>query len=79
MEIKVLGTGCATCQKLYKLVDTAVAELGADASVAHVTDMADIVAAGIMQTPGLVINGKVKSTGRLPKPKEIKKMIEEEM
>lgn len=79
MEIKVLGSGCATCKKLYKMVDAAVAELGADANVVYVTDMADIVRAGIMSTPGLIINDKVKSSGRLPKAKEIKNMIEEEM
>ena len=79
MQIKVLGTGCATCKKLYKMVDEAVADLCIDADVVYVTEMADIVGAGIMQTPGLIVNDKIKSTGRLPKIKEVKQMIEEEM
>ena len=79
MQIKVLGTGCATCKKLYKMVDDAVADLGVDADVVYVTEMADIVGAGIMSTPGLIVNDKVKSAGRLPKMKEVRQMIEEEM
>jgi len=55
-----------------------LAELHADADVTKVTDIKEIVAYGIMATPGLVINGKVKSWGRIPSKDEIKKWIEEE-
>lgn len=79
MEIKVLGSGCATCHKLHESVKQAVAELSADAQVLYITDMMEIVKAGIMHTPGLIINGKVKAMGRVPSVKELKAMISDEM
>ncbi len=78
MEIKVLGSGCASCKKLLGFAKDAVSELGIEAEVIYVTDMAEIVKLGVMSTPGLMINGKVKSMGRIPKTKEIKGMIEDE-
>jgi len=78
MEIKVLGGGCASCKKLHELVQEAVKELNAEADVLYITDMAEIMQTGIMSTPALMVNGKVKSTGRVPKIKEIKKIIEGE-
>ncbi len=79
MEIKVLGSGCATCKKLHELALAAVKETGAGADVKYVTDMQEIMKTGIMRMPGLIINGKVKSMGRVPKPKEIEQMILDEM
>lgn len=79
MEIKVLGAGCASCKKLYETVQYAVKDLNADASVLYITDMAEIMKTGIMSTPGLIINGRVKSMGRVPKLKEIKQMISDEI
>ncbi len=79
MEIKVLGSGCATCHKLYESVKQAVAELGADAQVRYVTDMAEIAKSGLMHMPGLIMNGKVKAAGRVPSAKELKGMIADEM
>lgn len=78
MEIKVLGPGCRNCQKLEEDVKKAVKETGVSAEVVKVTDMAQIMLAGIMRTPGLVVNGKVKSFGRIPSTDEIKRWIEEE-
>ncbi|MFO7611589.1 MAG: thioredoxin family protein [Clostridia bacterium] len=78
MEIKVLGSGCASCKKLLTLTEKAVAELGSDARVIYVTDMEEIIKTGIMSTPGLMINGKIKSMGRIPKHTEIMKMISDE-
>ncbi len=75
MEIKVLGGGCASCKKLHETVQAAVKELNIMADVLYITDMSEIMQTGIMSTPGLIINGKVKSTGRVPKLKEIKQMI----
>lgn len=79
MEIKVLGAGCASCKKLHETVQDAVKELNADADILYITDMAEIMQTGIMSTPGLMINGKVKSMGRVPKLKEIKQMISDEL
>jgi small redox-active disulfide protein 2 len=78
MEIKVLGGGCASCKKLHELTQDAVKELNIEANILYITDMAQIMQAGIMSTPALIINGKAKAMGRVPKLKEIKKMIEEE-
>ncbi len=79
MEIKVVGAGCRNCKNLLKATQDAVQELGTDAQILYVTDMADIVATGIMRTPGLIINGKTKVTGRVPSVKEIKQLITDEL
>lgn len=79
MEIKVVGSGCKNCKNLLKATEEAVKEAGSDARIIYVTDMADIMATGIMRTPGLIINGKIKVTGRVPAVKEIKQMITDEM
>ena len=78
MEIKVLGPGCRNCEKLDTDTKQAAKEVGADATVTKVTDMAEIMRYGVLSTPGLVINGKVKSYGRIPSVKEIRTWIEEE-
>jgi small redox-active disulfide protein 2 len=79
MEIKVIGSGCTACKKLLGMTQDAVKQLNADADVIYVTDMAEIMKTGVMSTPGLMVNGKVKSTGRVPSPKEVVKLIQEEM
>ena len=78
MEIKVLGGGCASCKKLHEMVQDAVKELNIEAEILYITDMSEIMQAGIMSTPALMVNGKVKTMGRLPKPKEIKQIISDE-
>ncbi len=75
MEIKVVGSGCANCKKLLASVKEAVAEQGVEADVLYVTELADIMATGIMRTPGLIIDGKVRAMGRVPSVKEIGQMI----
>lgn len=75
MEIKVLGTGCPKCKRLEKLVNETVEELGIEASVSKEEDIMKIMGFGIMHTPGLVINGKVALSGRLPGKKELKDLI----
>jgi len=72
MIIKVLGSGCANCKKLEALTRQAVAELGLDAEVIHVTDIADIIVYGVMSTPALVVDEQVKIAGRVPSLAEIK-------
>ena len=64
--IEVLGPGCANCQKLEANVREAVAQAGIDAEIRHVTDYAEIASRGVMNTPGLVIDGTVVSTGKVP-------------
>jgi small redox-active disulfide protein 2 len=78
MEIKVLGSGCANCNKLEKLVEEAAKELGITDSVIKVTEIQDILKFGVMSTPALVVDGKVKFSGRVPSREEIKKYLKGE-
>lgn len=71
MIIKILGTGCAKCQRLEQLAREAVAELGLYAEFEHVTEMNKIMAYPIMSTPALVIDEQVKAAGRMPSKEEI--------
>jgi small redox-active disulfide protein 2 len=75
MEIKVLGTGCAKCKKLEQLTEKALAELGVEATIEKVEDIYKIMQFGVMSTPGLVIDGKVVLSGRLPKTEELKEWL----
>ncbi|MHB8093013.1 MAG: thioredoxin family protein [Syntrophales bacterium] len=71
MEIKILGPGCVSCEKVEKLVREAVAEAGIAADIEKVTDVMKIVKYGVFGTPAVVINGEVKSVGKIPKKEEI--------
>ena len=75
MEIKVLGPGCAKCQQTEKVVKEAIAEAGITAEVEKVTDMMKIAGFGVFGTPAVVVNGEVKSVGKIPKKDEIKKWL----
>ena len=75
MEIKVLGPGCANCKRLYQEAEKAVAQVGQPATITKVEAMEDIVAYGILRTPGLVIDGKVVASGRIPNAAEIATLI----
>lgn len=75
LTIKVLGSGCENCRKVEANTMDALAELNVDADVVHVTDHAAIHAYPILGTPGLVINEKVVSAGRIPTKDEIKQFI----
>ena len=76
MEIKILGSGCANCQKLEALVKDVAVEKDLEATFLKVTDYKDIMSYGIMHTPGLVINGKLLSAGRIPSRQEIVTWLE---
>jgi len=76
MEIKVLGTGCANCKALEKNVINALAEMDYPANVEKVEDITKIMSYGILSTPGLVIDGKVVLSGRVPAINELKEIIE---
>ena len=71
MEIKILGPGCARCEKTAKVVKEVVAETGADARVEKVTDMMQIAAHGVVSTPAVLVDGVVKSAGKIPKKDEV--------
>jgi small redox-active disulfide protein 2 len=71
MEIKILGPGCAKCHQVEKIVKEAVDEAGVDAAVEHVTDFKKIAEYGVFSTPSVVVNGQVKSVGKIPKKEEI--------
>lgn len=73
MEVKILGTGCSKCKTLDNKVRELVNEHNIDATVEYVTDISAMLDAGIMMTPGLVINGKVKSFGIVPKEAQLLK------
>ncbi|NOH15684.1 thioredoxin family protein [Clostridium cochlearium] len=75
MIIKVLGSGCMNCKKLESNVRHAVEELGINASIEKVTDFKDIVSYGVMATPALVVDGKVKIMGKVPSVDELKKYL----
>lgn len=75
LSIKVLGSGCANCHKVADLAKQAVAQLGIEAQVELVTDMQTIMKYGVMSTPGIVINEKVVSQGRVPALSQITTMI----
>lgn len=79
MEIRILGPGCPRCGEVEKRTINTLAELNVGADVQKVTDIKKIAEYKIFATPALVINGKVKASGRIPSPEEIKKWIQEEM
>lgn len=71
MVIKVLGSGCSNCAKLEALAVRAAEELGLDADIVHVTDIADIMAYGVMSTPALVVDEQLRLAGRVPSLDEV--------
>ena len=75
MKIEVLGTGCKNCQELYNRVLKALEVAGVEAEVIKEEDIVKIMEAGLMSTPGLRINGKVVSYGRVPKIEEIVEFV----
>ncbi len=77
MKIEILGMGCSKCKKLYENAQTAVRESGIKADIVKVEDITKITEYGILATPALAMDGKVKSTGRIPSPDEIKKWLYE--
>ena len=75
MNIKVLGPGCKRCHETEKLVKEVIAEAGSDAVVEYITDIAEIAKLGIFSTPAVVIDGRVKSTGKVPTKAEVKSWL----
>lgn len=75
LEIKILGPGCANCGALEAVTRQAIADLGVDASIGKVTDYAEIAGYGVMSTPGLMVDGRVVSTGRVPTASEVADLL----
>jgi len=73
--VKILGTGCANCRKLEAVAREAAASAGIDAEFTKVTDIDAILAYDVLSTPGLVINDKVVSSGRIPSQAEIRQWL----
>ena len=75
MEIKVLGPGCAKCQKTEDVVREAVAEAGVEAEIKKITDAMEIAAAGVFGTPAVIIDGDVKMVGKVPSKDQVKSWL----
>lgn len=76
MKLLILGTGCAKCTRLYELTTQAARELGLPAETEKITDLRQIMAFGVMMTPALVVDGKVKVSGKVPSVDEIKTLLQ---
>ncbi|MCX6819581.1 MAG: thioredoxin family protein [Candidatus Aenigmarchaeota archaeon] len=75
MKIEILGSGCPKCKKLAEHAKKAAEELKIKAEIIKVTDIDKIIEYGVISTPALVIDGKIKSSGRIPEVKEIEKWL----
>lgn len=76
-KIQILGTGCAKCKKLADNAEAAAKEAGFDYELVKVTELREIMGFGVMTTPALVVDGKVKVAGRVPEVAELKTLIGE--
>jgi small redox-active disulfide protein 2 len=74
-HIEILGTGCPKCKKLTEQTMIAADELGLECNIEKVEDIQKIMAYGVMMTPALVVDGKVKLTGKVPSVEELKELI----
>ena len=72
MEIKVLGPGCPKCHQTEKIVKEAVSEAGVEASIEKITDVMEIAGYGVFGTPAVIVDGDVKSVGKIPSKEDVK-------
>ena len=75
VKLQILGTGCPKCKKLAENVEAAAEAAGIDYELVKVTEVADIMAFGVMLTPALAVDGEVKVVGKVPDPDVIKGML----
>jgi len=78
MRIEILGPGCVRCERLTENVQQALKELNIEAEVTKVTDLKEILRYGLMLTPGLVVNGRVRAAGQVLSPKQIVELLTQE-
>lgn len=76
VRIEILGTGCAKCRRLVKNVEKAVANLGIDADIIKIEDITAIIDRGVMLTPGLIVDGELKVSGRVADVNELKEILQ---
>jgi small redox-active disulfide protein 2 len=74
-KIMILGTGCAKCNKLYELTKEAVEALGIENELSKVDDIQEIMKYGVMMTPALIVDGDVKTVGKVPSADELKEIL----
>ena len=77
IEVEILGTGCKKCQQLEANAKEAIAKLGIDAEVIHITDVIEIAKRGVMSTPALAVNKTVISQGQIVSPDRIQQRLQE--
>ena len=77
IDIKVLGSGCPNCKRLEAVTQKVIESMGVEAEIEKVTDVQEIMKWSVLSTPGLVINGKVMSSGRIPNEAEITAWLSE--
>lgn len=77
MKLEILGTGCPKCKKLSEVAEQAARELGNPYELVKVTEIEKIMGYGVMMTPALLVDGKVKVVGRVPSVEEAKRMLSE--
>jgi small redox-active disulfide protein 2 len=75
VDFKILGSGCAKCAKLAENVEAAAKGLGLSYSLGKITDRNQIIEAGVMMTPALMVDGKIKSSGKVLTPEQIKALL----
>jgi small redox-active disulfide protein 2 len=78
VKVQVVGIGCARCNELEKRVRDTLAEMNVAADIEHVTELRQFAAMGIFMTPGLAVDGKVVSQGKVPSKDELKKLLGED-
>lgn len=76
LNIKIAGPGCRNCHELERRVKSVLESLGCEATVSKLTEFQDIAGAGILTTPGLIVNGKIVSQGRVPDDAAIRAWLE---
>lgn len=74
-KIRVLGTGCPKCEKLYNDVQTTAKELGLDYELEKISEVSQMMQYGVMTTPALVVDGEVKAAGKAPSAAELRKLL----
>jgi len=75
VRIEVLGSGCARCKRQAQVAERVVKELGIEAEIVKVEDISEIIDRGVMMTPALFIDGKLRSSGRIVEVEELKRML----